>query len=138
MDISLSGIWRNWLPTLPATLRTSLLAGLGKSENAEHQDVLTQIIVANARPILQTPAPLKRSQDFLSMDWLVVGRTWVSKYTIPVPTGQQSKSDSTALDVREALKLAITKLSPPYLQKAAGNCPCAISELCAVETEWTA
>lgn len=135
MDISLSGIWRYWLPTLPATLRTSLLAGLGQTENAEQQDVLTQIIVANARPILQTPAALKRSQDFFNTDWPVVGRTWVSKYTIPVPTGQQSKSDSAALDVREAVKFAITKLSPDYLQTAAGDCPCAISELCAVEAE---
>ena len=150
MDFGLSAIWRNWLPTLPATLRTSLLAGLGLTENAEHQDVLTQIIVANARPILQTPAALKRSQEFFNTDWPVVGRMWVSKFTIPVsvPAGQQSKLDSAAaaaLDVRDAVEFAITKLSPDYLRTAAAaaaageqSCPCEVSGVCAVETEWTA
>ena len=37
MDIGLSAISRTWLPTLPATLRTSLLAGLGLTEITDEE-----------------------------------------------------------------------------------------------------
>ena len=140
MDISPSALYRNWLPNLPSILRTSVLAVLGRTENTEHQDALTQIIVAAARPILQTPAALKKAQNFFCTDWPVIGRTWVAKYTIPVRLERREKTNSAALDVREAVKFAITKLNPPYLQSTDGDGrdPCTMPGLVPVETEWTA
>ncbi len=138
MDVSLPGLLRNWLPNSPGILWTSVLAATGLTDNTEHQDAITQIIVASARPILQTPAPLKRSQEIFSTDWPVIGRMWISKYTIPIRADDHSKSDAAALNVCEAIKHAISTLNPPYLQSTTRSCPCAISDLCDVETEWTA
>ena len=136
MDISPSAIWKNWIPSLPEITRTSFFAALGNSANSEHQDAATQIIVAAARPFLQTPASLKKSQDFFKTDWPVIGRTWLSKYTIAAPLDRGSAS--SALDLRDAVKYAITKLNAPFVKSSEDGCPCTIPEICSVETEWTA
>ena len=131
MDISPLGILCNWLPQLPNIVSTSILAFLGRSPNSEHQGALTEIIVAAARPILQTPAPLLRSQRQWTRDPGIWGRMWVTKYTVPKPE-DPTPSDEQALGLRDAVKFAIEHLS---LNSDDVLCP--IPEVTEVETEWT-
>ena len=130
MDITVSGLLQNCVPNVPKLVRTILLSSVGQSENSNHQDALTETIVVAARPVLQTPAPIKRAQDVFNTDHGVFGRMWVSKYTIPGASNHPPAKES--LDVRSAVELAIVTLQPSQSN------PCPIPEQREVETEWTA
>lgn len=139
MDLSPRGLVKNWLPQLPALLQTAILHPIGKSQNAEHQEWLTEILVQAAKPILQTPAALLASQEFFKFDPGVRGRMWVSKYTIPSPhpfdTPPSDRQDTKheALGVDEAVAFAIKTLANDN-PEASGLIPPFDSK--GLETEW--
>jgi acetyl esterase/lipase len=135
MDITAVGLSYNFLPNLPKLAKTILLSPIGQSQNSEHQDTLTEMIVVAARPVLRTPAPIKRSQDAINADYGVFGRIWISKYT--VPEHPNARTQSLGLDVRDAVELGITSLQPLHNPQWSGSCPCQIPEQRGVETEWT-
>lgn len=135
MDISLRGLYSNCILNLPTIIKTAVLANLGRSENAEHQDVLTEIVAVAARPILGTPASLKQSQDAFKVDHGVFGRMWVSKYTVPI---QAHPSVSGAgLDVAAAVSFGISVLQPPGGVDIQHLHPSPVAMEQNVETEWT-
>ena len=136
MDITVTGLLLNCVPNLPKLLKTALLSSIGQSENSNHQDALTETIVVAARPVLQTPAPIKKAQNVFNTDHGVFGRMWISKYTIPGPSKAVSGKES--LDVRGAVELGITTLQSSHNMRTPQSCPCPISEQREVETEWTA
>ena len=131
MDISPLGVLRNWLPQLPSILRTALLSSIGQSSSSEHQDALTEIIVAAARPILQTPAPLLQSQRQWTRDPGIWGPMWIAKYTVPRPA-EPDLREGQVLGVRDAVAFAIRELGQGH------NDPeCPMPDISSVETEWT-
>ena len=134
MDISPRGLLRNWVPTLPSQIKTAILSALGKSENSDEQDWVVELTVNAARPILQTPASLLKSQEYFRYDPGVYGHVWVATYTVPAPRSfpQQPETDDL-LTIHQSVQFAIQKLSrsagekseiPPFHQSG-------------IEAEWT-
>lgn len=147
MDISPLALVRAFVSQLPALVLTVLLAIVGQSPNRAHQDLMTELIVLLARPILQTPAPLLASQRALNRDYGVWGRMWVCKWTVPVPVGAEGvrtpreKADAgteeqQGMSIREALDFAIRELRPDNRDVA--SLPQSMPPVFPVETEWTA
>lgn len=130
MDTTISGLLQSCVPNVPKLVKTILLSSTGQSENSKYQDALTETIVVAARPVLQTPAPIKRAQDVFNTDRGVFGRMWISKYMIPGASSYPTAKES--LDVRSAVELGIMTLQPSQSN------PCPIPEQREVETEWTA
>ncbi|PQE29811.1 lipase esterase protein [Rutstroemia sp. NJR-2017a WRK4] len=129
MDISPIGIAKVIIPNLPLILKTAVLALLARSPNASVQDVITEIIVVSARPMLATPAPILKSQIQSQKDWGVWGPMWIARYTIPC-TGPGFLSDSRYPTPTEALRRAIEYFGN---KKDALNPPRIVD----VEAEWT-
>ncbi|CZR60196.1 uncharacterized protein PAC_10092 [Phialocephala subalpina] len=102
MDISPLGIIRNTLPQVPLIIRIAILAFLGRSPNADTQDVLTEIIAVAAGTVLSTPTALLQSQTQFKIDYGVWGRMWITQYSIPVSQSDSGGTDG-AIDAREAI-----------------------------------
>ncbi|KAM3085505.1 hypothetical protein ACMFMG_002577 [Clarireedia jacksonii] len=77
------GIAKVILPSLPLVLKTAVLALLARSPNASVQDVITEISIVSARPMLATPVSILKSQIQPQKDWGVWGPLWIAKCTIP-------------------------------------------------------
>ena len=129
MDISPVGLARNVLPHIPLVIKTAILSLLGRSPHAAVQDLVTETLVVAARPILGTPAGLLASQAQFSKDWVIWGRMWIAKYTVPRP-GDQDLDRGGVLGVRQALMRAICVLGD-------GTEVFDLPEVKDVETEWT-
>lgn len=129
MDISPLGIAKAVLPNLPLVIKTAVLALLSRSPNASVQDVITEIIVVAARPMLNTPGAILKSQIQSQIDWGVWGPMWIAKYTIPRP--QDDRHDNERVyGARNALVKAIKELGT---EDNAFDLP----EVVDVQAEWT-
>ncbi|KAF7872298.1 hypothetical protein EAF04_003222 [Stromatinia cepivora] len=129
MDISPLGIAKVVIPNLPFIIKTTILALLSRSPNTSVQDVITEVIVITARPMLSTPAAILKSQIQSQIDWGVWGQTWIAKYTIPRPP-DDCTGDASAYSARNALVKAIEELGG---EKNAFDLP----ETVDVQAEWT-
>ncbi|TGO92554.1 hypothetical protein BPOR_0001g00390 [Botrytis porri] len=129
MDISPLGIAKAVIPNLPLVLKTAILALLSRSPNASVQDVITEVIVVTARPVLNTPAAILKSQIQSQIDWGVWGPMWIAKYTIPRP--QDDCHDNERIHgVKNALLKAIKELGT-------GDNVFVLPETVDVQAEWT-
>ncbi|QSZ34080.1 hypothetical protein DSL72_005668 [Monilinia vaccinii-corymbosi] len=129
MDISPLGAAKTVLPNLPLIVKTTILALLSRSPNASVQDVITEVIVVTARPMLATPSAILKSQTQSQIDWGVWGHKWIAKYTIPKPQDPCHGNAST-YSVRSALLKAIEELGD---ERNAFDLP----EIVDVQAEWT-
>lgn len=111
MDISPRGLLTSWIPTVPSLLKTAILSAVGKSENAKEQDWLIEILVNAARPILQTPTPLLKSQEYFKVDPGVFGQAWIATYTVPAPNVVAYEDNDDALNLVEAVQFATRQLA---------------------------
>ncbi|KAI9647565.1 hypothetical protein NHQ30_003950 [Ciborinia camelliae] len=129
MDISPIGIAKAVIPNLPLIIKTTILALLSRSPNASVQDVVTEVIVVTARPMLSTPAAILKSQIQSQIDWGIWGQIWIAKYTIPKPQ-DDCYENKGAYSAREALVKAIEELGD---ENNAFDLP----EIVDVQAEWT-
>lgn len=129
MDISPLGIAKVTIPNLPLIIKTTILALFSRSPNASVQDVITELIVTAARPMLSTPAAILKSQIQSQIDWGIWGQMWIAKYTIPRPQDDCS-ADTGVYSARDALVKAIEELGG---EQNAFDLP----ETVDVEAEWT-
>lgn len=129
MDISPFGIAKAVVPNLPLIIKTAILALLSRSPNASIQDVITEVIVVTARPMLATPAAILKSQIQSQIDWGVWGQIWIAKYTIPKPP-DDCYGDKRSHSARNALAKAIEELGGK-------DCVYDLPEAIEVQAEWT-
>ncbi|KAM0320818.1 hypothetical protein ACHAO8_000112 [Botrytis cinerea] len=129
MDISPLGIAKAVIPNLPLVIKTAVLALLSRSPNASVQDVITEVIVATARPLLSTPAAILKSQVQSQIDWGVWGPIWIAKCTVPKP-GDDCNGKKRVCGVRNALVKAIKELG-------AEDNVFDLPEIIDVQAEWT-
>ena len=85
MDVSPLALTKLFLSELPIIIRTFFLALFHLSPTSPVQDITTQLVVATVRPILGTPAGLKKAQRQTAKDLPIRGPGWVSKVVIPRP-----------------------------------------------------
>ncbi|KAG4035706.1 hypothetical protein MFRU_001g04740 [Monilinia fructicola] len=109
MDISPLGIAKSVVSNLPLIVKTTILALLSRSPNASVQDVITEVLVVTARPMLGTPAAILKSQVQSQIDWGVWGQIWIAKYTIPKPQDYCHVNTCT-YNAKKALLRAIEEL----------------------------
>lgn len=139
MDISPRGLVRAFAYQLPALTLSTCLAAAGLSRNSSDQDFLTELITLWARPVLGTPAALLKSQEAFTYDYGVLGRIWISKWTIPVDgslgrqTGGQDV-EGNVLTLQQAVASAILELGDQDSHEA----DLAMPALHPVQVEWTA
>ena len=158
MDITPLGLIRNWLPHLPEILLTIVLAILGRRQEGEHQDVLTQIIVACARPVLGTPSAIGRAQRVFRINWPIFGGVWVVKARVEIDrdltevdekgaregrregktSEDERREDGRVMSIRDAVRFAITSLDPNLDSESPSECLCAIPQVLPVEIEYHA
>ncbi|KAF7960037.1 hypothetical protein EAE96_001637 [Botrytis aclada] len=129
MDISPFGIAKAVIPNLPSVIKTAILALLSPSPNASVQDVITEVIVVTARPMLSTPAAILKSQIQSRIDWGVWGPMWIAKYTIPRPQ-DDFHDNERVYGIRNALVKAIKELGT-------GDNAFDLPEIVDVQAEWT-
>lgn len=85
MDVSPLALTKLFLAELPIIIKTFFLAIFHLSPTSPVQDITTQLVVATVRPILGTPAGLKKAQRQTAKDLPIRGPGWVSKIVIPRP-----------------------------------------------------
>ncbi|TGO66648.1 hypothetical protein BOTNAR_0057g00320 [Botryotinia narcissicola] len=129
MDISPLAIVNAVIFNLPLVIKTVVLALLSRSPNASVQDVITEVIVVTARPMLSTPAAILKSQIRSQIDWGVWGPIWIAKYAIPRPQ-DDCHDNERVYGVRNALVKAIKELGT---DDNAFDLP----EIVDVQAEWT-
>lgn len=142
MDVSPRGLIANWVPHFPRLCKTIVQALFGCSPNAEYQDWMTEVIVQVARPILQTPAALLKSQNFFLLDTGVWGHMWVSKYTIPAPVNVPNDhklniraiESNRVLTISQAIFFAVNNLAIHDDEK---SCPVPPLDPAGIQVEWT-
>lgn len=132
MDISPLGIAKNTFTSIPAILKTVVLALIGRSANSSVQDALTEIICVASRPVMATPHDLLASQKQFNADWGIWGRMWVSKVTVPALDKSTSVTGDceAAIDVQKALARAIAHLGD-------GKESYSMPDIVGVQAEWT-
>lgn len=142
MDVSIRGLMANWLPQAPNILKTLIQIPLGWSPNARYQDWWTEVLVQCARPVLQSPAALLKSQEFFKWDIGIWGPMWVAKSTIPAPVASLHARDLEAggkrrndtIDIQQAISFAIEALASYDDER---SCPIPSFDEAGVEVEWT-
>lgn len=144
MDVSPLALTKLFLAELPIIIKTFFLALFHLSPTSPVQDITTQLVVATVRPILGTPAGLKKAQRQTAKDLPIRGPGWVSKVVIPRPRdadrgvnvisgsgGHHQDSGEGIVHVKAAVEKAFKILGD-------GTEELAMPELVDVEAEWNA
>lgn len=123
MEPSPRAALRLLLPRLPLILKTALLNALRLSKNSSKQPLTIEVAVVFLRSIMGIRRSMKFLQRTTTRDRGIKGPLWISKVSIPPPSGER--------DTIEAIKRVIKELG-------SGTETYTTPEIGTVEAEWTA